>query len=141
MDTDYKRNRHSCYSLNYHLVVFTKYRCKCISKEIMESLVDICTNNFEKWDCITLEFNGYDDNLHIIFEAPPQVQLSKLINNFKTVSSRLIRRDFSDYLDTFYSKPVFWSDSYLILSTGGDSSEIIRQYTKNEVSLKNEEIN
>jgi REP element-mobilizing transposase RayT len=39
------------------------------------------------------------DHCHILFEAKPQIQLSKLINNFKTVSSRLIRKRFKSHID------------------------------------------
>ena len=69
---------------------------------------------------------------HILFEAPPQVQLSKLVNNFKTVSSRLIRKEFKEHIDKFYYKPYFWSNSYLILSTGGTTIETIKQYIENQ---------
>ena len=134
MNTEYKTNRHSCYSLKYHLVVVTKYRHKCINKEVMNRLIEISNNIFDKWNCSILEINGEADHLHILFEAPPQVQLSKLINNFKTVSSRLIRKDFAEYLSKFYWKPYFWSESYLILSTGGATIDIIEQYIQNQAT-------
>ncbi|WP_279146382.1 IS200/IS605 family transposase [Clostridium tyrobutyricum] len=134
MNTEYKTNRHSCYSLKYHLVVVTKYRHKCINKEVMNRLIEISNNIFDKWGCSILEINGEADHLHILFEAPPQVQLSKLINNFKTVSSRLIRKDFAEYLSKFYWKPYFWSESYLILSTGGATIDIIEQYIQNQAT-------
>jgi putative transposase len=95
-------------------------------------LIEISNNTFNKWNCSILEINGEADHLHILFEAPPQVQLSKLINNFKTVTSRLIRRDYAGYLANFYWKPFFWSESYLILSTGGATIDIIRQYIENQ---------
>ena len=134
MNTEYKTNRHSCYSLKYHLVVVTKYGHKCINKEVMNRLIEISNNIFDKWGCSILEINGEADHLHILFEAPPQVQLSKLINNFKTVSSRLIRKDFAEYLSKFYWKPYFWSESYLILSTGGATINIIEQYIQNQAT-------
>jgi putative transposase len=37
----------------------------------------------------------------------PQIELSKFIGNLKTVSSRLIRKEFGDYLGKIYTKPVF----------------------------------
>ena len=100
----------------------------------MNRLIEISNNIFDKWNCSILEINGEADHLHILFEAPPQVQLSKLINNFKTVSSRLIRKDFAEYLSKFYWKPYFWSESYLILSTGGATINIIEQYIQNQAT-------
>ena len=137
MNTEYKTNRHSCYSLKYHLVVVTKYRHKCINKEVMNRLIEISNNIFDKWNCSILEINGEADHLHILFEAPPQVQLSKLINNFKTVSSRLIRKDFAEYLSKFYSGPYFWSESYLVLSAGDNAiSDIVKQYIQSQAALQ-----
>lgn len=133
MNTHYNTNRHSCYSLKYHLVVVTKYRYKVINKEILKRLEEISLNIFEEcWDCKIIELNGEEDHLHILFEAPPQVQLSKLVNNFKTVSSRLVRKEFKKQVDKFYYKPYFWSNSYLILSTGGTTIETIKKYIENQ---------
>ena len=79
-----------------------------------------------------LEVNGEEDHLHILFECPPQVELAKLVNTFKTVSSRLIRKKHSDYLKTCYWKPVFWSNSYCILSNGGATIETIKWYIESQ---------
>ncbi|NEW59745.1 hypothetical protein GSY74_00475 [Sulfurovum sp. bin170] len=56
---------------------------------------------------IFLCYNCSQNYLHIAFESSPQIQLSKLINNFKTVSSRYIRKEFKEYLKPFYWKPFF----------------------------------
>lgn len=133
MKPEYKKNRHSCYKLIYHLVVVTKYRHKVINKEVFSRLKEITKNIFEeKWDCEVLEVNGEADHLHILFEAPPQVQPSKLVNNFKTVSSRLIRKEFHNYISKFYWKPYFWSNSYLLLTSGGATIEVIKRYIENQ---------
>ncbi|WP_368262814.1 IS200/IS605 family transposase [Clostridium disporicum] len=137
MKPHYKRNRHSCYSLKYHLVVVTKYRHKVINKAILNSLIEISKNIFEeKWGCEIIEINGEQDHLHLLFEAPPQVQLSSLINNYKTVSSRLIRKAYKEEIEKYYWKPYFWSRSYLLLSSGGAQIEVIKQYIKEQDSPK-----
>ncbi|QSZ28413.1 IS200/IS605 family transposase [Aceticella autotrophica] len=114
------------------LVVVTKYRHKCLTKEILNRLKEIIENLFSKWKCILIEFNGEADHIHILFEAPPQVQLSKLINNLKTVTARLIRKEYSEYLTKFYWKPYLWNRSYLILSSGGAPIEIIKRYIQEQ---------
>lgn len=134
---DYKKNRHSCYKLTYHLVVVTKYRNKVINKDILERLNDIfkCIME-ESWKCNILEFNGEEDHVHVLFEAPPQVELAKLINNIKTVSSRRIRKEFETHVNKFYWKPYFWSNSYLILTTGGATIDVIKRYIKEQDNPK-----
>ncbi|MGL4997389.1 MAG: IS200/IS605 family transposase [Cetobacterium sp.] len=132
MNTEFKKNRHSIYSLIYHLVVITKHRKKCINDEILEDLKEISKRLLSVKGGSVLEINGEDDYLHILFECPPQVELAKLVNTFKTVSSRLIRKKHSDYLKDYYWKPVFWSNSYCILSAGGATIETVKRYIESQ---------
>lgn len=103
--------RHSIYNLTYHLIVVTKDRRKCINEEVLEDLKEISKRLLDIKDGSILEVNGEEDHLHILFECPPQVELVKLTNTFKTLSSRLIRKKHSDYLRTYYWKPVFWNNN------------------------------
>jgi hypothetical protein len=48
-----------------------------------------------------VEFNGESDHIHILMSLPPNLDLSRFVNNLKTTSS-LIRRDFSDHLKRVY---------------------------------------
>lgn len=129
---DYNKNRHAYYKLTYHLVVVTKYRHKCISQPMMERLKEITNNLFERWDCKLIEMNGEEDHIHILFDAPPQINLTNTINNYKTVTSRYIRKEFPKELSKVYWKPYFWSRSYMILSTGGATIEVIKKYIEKQ---------
>ena len=132
MDTEFKKNRHSIYNLTYHLVVVTKYRRKYINDEILEDLKEISKRLPSVKSSSVLEVNGEEDHFHILFECIPQVELAKLVSTFKTASSRLIRKKHSNYLKAYYWKPVFWSNSYCILSTGGATIETIKQYIESQ---------
>jgi putative transposase len=123
---------HCAFSLHFHLVLVTKYRRKAITKEMLERLRVIFRETLEKWRCELIEFNGEADHLHLLFQTNPTVQLSKLVNNLKTVSSRLIRRDFSGHLNRIYWKPVFWHRSYCLISSGGATIEILRKYIEEQ---------
>lgn len=136
MNIDYNTNRHACYNLKYHLVVVTKYRHKCLTNEMLKRLRKIIENLFSKWSCSLIEFNGEADHIHILFETPPQIQLSKLINNLKTVTTRLIRKEYAEYLSKFYWKPYLWNRSYLILSSGGAPIEVIKKYIQEQNTPK-----
>jgi len=71
-----------------------------------------------------------------LFETPPQIQLSKLVNTLKTVSSRLIKKDYEEYLKKYYYKSAFWSRSYCIISTGGVTIETIEKYIQKQKRTK-----
>ena len=54
------------------------------------------------------------------------------INNLKTVSSRLIRKEFEEELKPYYWKPVLWTRAYCLLTTGGATIDVNREYIKNQ---------
>lgn len=124
----YKTNRHSCYLLEFHLVVVTKYRHPVIQGTIKDYLIKQTKLLFDAWRCTIKAVNTDKDHIHILFEAPPQVQLSKLANNYKTVTSRLIRKNFSEELKPYYRKPYFWSDSYFVCSVSDRTESAVKAY-------------
>lgn len=120
----------------------TKYRAKCINAAVLEQLDISIRNLCQKWGVTLIEFNGEDNHVHLLFSYYPQMQLSKFINNLKTVTSVKINKDFSEHLNNFFwkkdsnSKGEFWNDSYAIESVGGASIEILEQYIRNQDAPK-----
>lgn len=129
-----KKGFRNVYDLNIHLVLVTKYRKKVITKPILNRLSEIFTATCSKWRCEVLEFNGEPDHIHLLINFPPDVEVSKLVNNLKTVSSRLIRKDFPEQLGQLYSKPVFWSGAYFVASCGGVTIEQLKTYVEHQHS-------
>ena len=128
----FRSNRHSCYNLQYHLVLVTKYRKPAINDAVLSTIHDCIDNLFEKSKCEVITLNHDYDHIHLLFTAPPQVQLSSMINNLKTVTSRLVRRDHPDWVSQFYWDSVFWSRSYYIGSVGDVTTAIVDTYIQNQ---------
>ena len=122
------------YNLKIHLVIVSKYRYKVINFSMLKRLEEIFTATCAKWDCTLLEFNGEADHIHALIDLNPKVAPSKFVNNLKTVSSRLIRKEFSEHLSRFYKKPVLWSIGYAVNSCGGATLDKIKDYIKNQNS-------
>ena len=133
----YYTNRHAVYLLQYHLVVVTKYRHKVINNELKDRLIEISYSIIESdWKSKIISINTDEDHVHILFETSPQTQLSKLINNYKTVTSRLIRKEFSKQLEQYYWKTYFWSDTYFISSVSDTSEAMIKRYIEKQGNRK-----
>ena len=111
-----------------YLVVVTKYRHPVLKGAIKVYLLDQTKTIFDSWHCTIKAVNTDLDHIHILFEAPPQVQLSKLANNYKTVTSRLIRKNFSEQLKPYYWKPYLWSDSYFVCSVSDRTESAVKTY-------------
>jgi putative transposase len=131
----YKSASRAVSDLKAHLVLVTKFRKKVINKEILEELVETVKNLAEKWGVDIVQVNGETDHLHILFVYYPQMQLSKFVNNLKTVTSRLINKKHEEYLRGFYWKDsVLWTKSYFIASCGGVTVEQLKQYVESQDS-------
>lgn len=128
----YDRGFRSVYSLTAHIVFVTKYRKKVIDKDIHQRLAIVFDETCSKWDTKLLEFNGENDHVHLLIRYHPQIELSKFIANLKTVSSRLIRKEFNSRLEKIYGKPVFWTGSYFVASCGGVTVEQLKQYVERQ---------
>ena len=126
------RNCHALYNLEYHLILVTKYRKKCITEPIFNDIKAQLSYVAKLNGAEIEEINYEGDHVHMLFSAPPQTELAKMINSMKSTSSRLVRQKHKDYLSRYYWKSYFWSRSYLILSSGGAPIEVIKAYIQEQ---------
>lgn len=119
-------------SLTAHLVIVTKSRKKVMSATVLARMIEIVHATCIKWNCEVLEVNGESDHIHLLFGFYPQIQLSKFINNLKTVTSRLIRKEFGEEVNSYYRNTAFWNESYFIASCGGVTIEKLKAYVQSQ---------
>ena len=129
---DFMRNRHAVYRLEYQLVVMTFQNMPFINKPLEERLQEIAYRLFDQRDCSITGWQAGKNHVRIRFLAPPHIQMSVLVNNFKTVSSRYIRKEFASHLSKFDDHPQFWKRSSLLFTTGEVSEEDVRRYMEEE---------
>jgi putative transposase len=125
---------HCVYALHYHLVVVTKYRRKCLTAPMLVRLNEISAARCEGWGGKLLEINGEADHAHMLVFLPPNLDLSRFVNNLKTTTSRLLRKEFAAEVNRVYRKPVLWSRSYCIISCGGAPLSVIKQYIQQQTA-------
>ena len=123
---------HCVYNLKYQLVLFTKYRKKCFTAGMLQRLEQICKNLCTMWEIELIEFGGEADHAHLLLDMHPNIMPSKFINNLKTVSSRLLRKEFALHLQQYYWKPTLWTRAYCLISAGGAPLDIIKTYIQNQ---------
>lgn len=127
-----KSHYHCVYKLKYHLVLVTKYRRPCLTQAMLQRLEQICDNLSQKWDVTLEEFGGEADHVHLMLDMHPNIMPSRLVNNLKTVTSRLLRKEFAEHLKNYYWKPVLWTRAYCLVSAGGAPLEILQQYIQQQ---------
>jgi len=72
------------------------------------------------------------DHIHLLLDMHPNIMPSRFINSLKTVTSRLLRKEFSNHLKKYYWKPVLWTRAYCLLTAGGAPLKVIRKYIQDQ---------
>lgn len=129
--TEYRSGRHCVFLLHAHLIFTPKYRRKVFAGAHIEAMHSIFSEVCDDFGVTLAEFNGESDHVHLLVEFPPNVEISRLVNSMKGVSSRLLRKQFPA-LERQCWKGVLWSRSYFAASCGGAPLEIIRQYVEQQ---------
>ncbi len=136
MSTDFsvKRSHNSCvYNINYHLVLVTKYRNKCLNSDVLNWLEVEFRRLLINNDCTLDEFNGEEDHVHLLISLHPAIAPASLINALKTTTSRLMKKDFKEHFRSYYwGTNALWNRSYCLLSVGGAPLDVLRRYIENQ---------
>ena len=124
-------NSHSVFLLYYHLVMVIKYRRKVRNGKISERAKEIFEYIAPGYGIVLEEWNHDTDHVHILFRGQPNTEISKFINAYKSASSRIIKKEFPEIRKSLW-KEMFWSQSFCLLTTGGATADIIKQYIESQ---------
>lgn len=124
-------NNHSVFLLHYHLVMCIKYRRKVIDNSVSNRLKEIFVDIAPNYGVELLEWNHDTDHVHLLFKAKPNTEISKLLNAYKSASSRRIKNEFPSIRKYLWNE-YFWSKSYCLVTTGGAPLEVVKQYIENQ---------
>ncbi|MCX4427643.1 IS200/IS605 family transposase [Streptomyces mirabilis] len=129
---DVRTGRHVVHNLHAHLVFVTKYRRNAFTDVMLtrceEVMREVCTD----FEAELKQFNGEQDHVHLLVHYPPKVQLSKLVNSLKGVSSRRLRQEYDAHVRRYLWGGHFWSGSYFAGSCGGAPLTVVKQYIENQ---------
>ena len=129
----YYTNRHSCFLLQYHIVLVTKYRCPVLTGAVKELVYQVIQDIFDEKDLVILEMNGEADHIHILFEADPFTAPGTLVNVIKTKTSRYARKQYGDtFMKESCQDSLFWSNSYFTTIANENSLQLIQEYINNQ---------
>ncbi|WP_405969375.1 IS200/IS605 family transposase [Streptomyces sp. NBC_00988] len=129
---DVRTGRHVVYNLHVDLVFVTKYRRKAFTGAMLTRTEEIMREVCMDFEADLKQFNGEQDHVHLLVHYPPKVQLSKLVNSLKGVSSRRLRQEYNSHVRRYLWGGHFWSGSYFAGSCGGAPLTVVKQYIENQ---------
>ena len=111
---------------SYHLV-WKPYKAKPLFKN--PYFKRVCEGALRmialKYNFKVYELQVMPDHIHLFVECPKTVSVSKALQLFKGISSRILRRNFS-YL--YENQPRLWSKGKFYRSVGNVSFDVIQNY-------------
>ena len=124
-------NAHSVFLLCYHLVLVVKYRREVFDDAVSDRAKEIFEYIAPNYKITLMEWNHDKDHIHIVFRAHPRTEISKFINAYKSASSRLIKKEFPSVRQKLW-KEHFWSQSFCLLTAGGEQLEVLDKYIESQ---------
>ncbi len=119
-------------------MLVTKYRRECLSVTMLDRFKEICLRLCKKWEVGLDEFGGEADHVHLPLDFHPTITPSKFVNNLKTVTSRLIRKEFANHMKSHYwKKPALWTRAYCLITAGRAPLEILKEYIQKQKRPEN----
>ena len=128
----YVHKSHNVSVLMYHFVCPAKYRKTVFSKEVDETLKEICLEISKRYEIEFLEIGTDKNHVHFLVQSVPSYSPTKIIQTIKSITAREIFARHPEVKKKLWGGE-FWSDGYFVNTVSKFGSETtIRNYVKNQ---------
>ena len=123
----YRHNSHSKYDLKVHLIWIPKYRKKVLTGKVAERARDLLRQICMEHEADIISGKVASDHVHVFLSYRAQISISKLVQQLKGTSSRVLLQECAHLRRQFWGRH-FWSRGYMAVSSGNITDEMIQQY-------------
>lgn len=127
----YRTTSHTKFDNKYHIVWITKYRKKILTGDIALRTRDIIRQICEKYGIDIIRGNVSRDYVHIFVSIPPYYLVSKVVQNIKGRSSRIIQQEYPSIRKEYWGKH-FWGIGYFCVTSGNVTDEMVMKYIEEQ---------
>ena len=110
----------------YQLIFRTKDNKQTLTKSGRQILFDYLAGILKNKNCFCYQIGGVEDHLHIVFNLHPAVALSKLVQDLKVASNKMIKE--KGVFTNFES----WADGYSAFTYSIDAKQNLINYVSNQ---------
>ena len=105
--SEHRHGSHTVFSIHLHIVWITKYRHKVLYKEVAERVRATVREECRKSGVDILKGHVSSNHVHVLVSIPPQVTISRLIQQMKGKSSYHLLREFPHLRKRFWGRHVW----------------------------------
>ena len=118
--------RQSKIEVYLHLVWATYRRLPFVTNEIESAVYRCIQNEAQQVGCEVLAIGGMPDHVHLIVKFPATIDIARLMNQIKGVSSHFIRQQLSD------KEGFTWQSGYSVHSITPNQVDPVVAYVRNQ---------
>lgn len=125
-----RKQAHTVYKTQYHIVFVTKYRRKILVKGV-EDWLKLRFQEIRKYkpDLEYIAIGMDKDHVHLHMVIPPKYSVSEIVNQIKVNTSRDMKARFEFLEKVYWRIDSVWSVGFFV-STVGINETVIRKYVE-----------
>lgn len=124
--------RHNKTLLLYHFVCPAKYRRKVFTKELEETLKNICLGIQERYEIYFVEIGADEDHVHFLVQSVPILSPTMIVQTIKSITAKEVFRSHPEARKLLWGGK-FWTSGYYVNTVGQYANEkIIAEYVRNQ---------
>ena len=130
--SEYIHKSHNVSVLMYHYVCPAKYRRAIFSKEVTQTLVEVCKEISERLEIYFIEIGTDKDHVHFLIQSIPTYSPTSIIKKVKSITAREIFTKHPEVKKQLWGGEI-WTDGYFVNTVSKFGSEaVIKNYLQNQ---------
>ena len=126
-----RKSSHVQYDLEVHIVWTTKYRYRVLQGRIAERAREIIRQSCRSMDVTIITGSVGKEHIHILISIPPSLSVSKLVQQLKGKTSRVLLNEYRDLKKRYWGQHL-WSAGYFCRTVGTVTKDTIVDYIENQ---------
>ncbi len=127
----YRLGAHTKTDLKVHLIWIPKYRKRALLGQVAIRTRDVLREIAVEHEINIITGKVSGDHVHVFISYRPTQNISKIMQWFKGISSRILLSEFHHLHKQFWGRHL-WARGYLAVSSGNITDEMIQQYIEEQ---------
>ena len=128
---DLHYGRTSVYSLQYHLVLVTKYRRTVIIGDVKDTLSKLFASLCKDMSLAIIAMELMPDHAHLLVDAKPTTAIPSVVKGLKGVSAKLLFQKHPEIKNKLWGGHL-WQPSYFICTVSERTQAMIKEYIESQ---------
>ena len=135
---EYRRGAHTVFEIHLHLVWTTKYRKPILTGKVSTRVRDLIREMCGDHDVKIMKGHVSKDHVHLLVSIPPQMGISKLMQQLKGKTAYKIMQEFPHIKKQYWGQHM-WARGYFCCSTGNVIDALIAEYIANQTESRDDD--